>query len=94
MRDALAKLDPRKTTVFTGHLCRIQYQRYMLTNICVYDECGINVIGYVDHCLLSKKPFKNIPQGSKVRFTGKVKMYTRGDGSKDYTIVVNKAIKL
>lgn len=94
MRDALAKLDPRKTTVFTGRLCRIQYQRYMLTNICVYDECGINVIGYVDHCLLSKKPFKNISQGSKVRFTGKVKMYTRGNGSKDYTIVVNKATKL
>ena len=94
MRDALAKLDPRKTTVFTGRLCRIQYQRYMLTNICVYDECGINIIGYVDHCLLSKKLFKNIPQGSKVRFTGKVKIYTRGDGSKDYTIVVNKATKL
>ena len=37
MRDALAKLDPRKITVFTGRLCRIQYQRYMLTNICVYD---------------------------------------------------------
>ena len=38
--------------------------------------------------------FKNIPQGSKVRFTGKVKMYTRGNGSKDYTIIVNKATKL
>lgn len=91
MRNALAKLDPRKITVFTGRLSKIQYQRLMVTNISVYDECGDKVIGYIDHCLLSKKLFKGIPQGSKVRFTGKAKLYTRGDGSKDYTIVVNKA---
>lgn len=91
MRNALAKLNPRKVTVFTGRISKVQYQRMMVTDICVYDESGNNIIGTVGHCLLSKKHFKDIPQGSIVRFTGTVKLYTRHDGSKDYTIVVRKA---
>ena len=66
----------------------------MITNIKVYDESGTKVVGEVNHCLLAKKPFKGCKVGDKVRFTGTVKTYIRQDGSKDFTIVVNKGKKV
>lgn len=95
MRKALQKNKDKKFHVFYGTIDEAcPYGRQLLKDVSIMDESGNNVVGNIDHVLTSKKPFKGIRANEKVRFTGKISVYTRADGSQDYQIIVNKAVSL
>lgn len=95
MRKALQKISKDKqNTVFTGYFMGVRYQRAYVTNITVYDHNGKDIVGKVNHNLLRLSAFKSFKIGQKVRFTGKVKDYHRSDSSKDFMIIVNKAVAI
>lgn len=85
MRKDLVKLNPKKTYIFIGKIHSVQYQRLMIQNIKVYEN--EKLIGYVDHELVAKKPFRGCIRGDVVRFTAKVKKYIRANGSVDIGLV-------
>jgi len=85
MRKELQKLKPKKTYIFIGKIHSVQYQRLMIQNIKVYENEKYLCI--VNHELVAKKPFRGCIRGDVVKFTGKVKPYIRGDGSKDIGLV-------
>lgn len=93
MRQALYKCKNRVTT-FSAQISTIQYQRLMLRHVQVYNENGLDIVGYVDHCLVAIQPFRGILKNKHVRFTGVVCEYKRRDGSRDYCIKVKNVKKI
>lgn len=75
--------------VFNAEICSLPHEgRILFKNIVVFDEAGKNIVGYVGHLFVKKKPFKykKYKKGDLVRFTGESFLYERANGSTDFSL--------
>ena len=76
--------------VYNAEICSLPHEgRILFKNIIVFDEAGKNIVGYVGHVFVKKKPFKykNYKKGDLVRFTGESFLYQRANGSMDFSLL-------
>lgn len=94
MRNAMIKLKPNKFYIFEGTYKGVDgnYKYAVFKNVKIFDGQTQEYKGRINHLLLEQKKFKRsgVTYKDLVKFTGKSYIYIRADGSRDYSVKINK----